>query len=297
MATLKSFMGVARGPFLLLPVTLVASGAAAAAWSGAFSLLRTVVALVGLVVLHMAVNILNEWSDYRRGIDLETVRTPFSGGSGTLPDGLMRSRTALVSGLVTAAIGLAIGLWFLTEIGPVMLPVLVLGGVAVLLYTDLFARAGVGEVFAGLGLGALPVAGTALVQEGWLPAAAVAAAFPAFCMTFNLLLLNEFPDESADRAGGRRNLVLMLGRRRAARVYVAAAVAVPVSLVVSVIAGWLPWPALAAVVPSALLVKPFAWALGDPEGPVPLPALGANVVWNLATNAVLAVALVVARWV
>jgi 1,4-dihydroxy-2-naphthoate octaprenyltransferase len=80
-------------------------------------------------------------------------------------------------------------------------------------------------------------------------------------------------------------------------VYVAAAVAVPVSLVVSVIAGWLPWPALAAVVPSALLVKPFAWALGDPEGPVPLPALGANVVWNLATNAVLAVALVVARWV
>jgi 1,4-dihydroxy-2-naphthoate octaprenyltransferase len=297
MATLKSFMGVARGPFLLLPVALVASGAAAAAWSGAFSLLRTVVALVGLVVLHMAVNILNEWSDYRRGIDLETVRTPFSGGSGTLPDGLMRSRTALVSGLVTAAIGLAIGLWFLTEIGPVMIPVLVLGGAAVLMYTDLLARAGVGEVFAGLGLGALPVAGTALVQEGWLPAAAVAAAFPAFCMTFNLLLLNEFPDESADRAGGRRNLVLLLGRRRAAWVYVAAAVAVPVSLVVSVIAGWLPWPALAAVVPSALLVKPFAWALGDPEGPVPLPALGANVVWNLATNAVLAVALVVARWV
>jgi len=296
MAFLKAFLGVARGPFLLLPVTLVAAGAAAAAWAGAFSPLRTIVALVGLVVLHMAVNILNEWSDYRRGIDLATERTPFSGGSGTLPDGLMRSRTALVSGLITAAVGLAIGLWFLTEIGPAMIPVLVLGGVAVLLYTDLFARAGIGEIFAGLGLGALPVAGTALVQEGWLPTAAVAAAIPAFCMTFNLLLLNEFPDESADRAGGRRNLVLMLGRRRAAWVYVGAAVAVPVSLVVSVVAGWLPWPALAAVVPSVLLVKPFEWALGDPDAPVPLPALGANVVWNLATNAVLAAGLVLARW-
>ncbi len=296
MASLKAFLGVARGPFLLLPVTLVAAGASAAAWAGAFSLLHTAVALVGLVVLHMAVNILNEWSDYRRGIDLETERTPFSGGSGTLPDGLMRSRTALISGLVTAAVGLAIGLWFLTEIGPVMIPVLVLGGAAVLLYTDLLARVGVGEIFAGLGLGALPVAGAALVQEGWLPTAAVAAAFPAFCMTFNLLLLNEFPDESADRAGGRRNLVLLLGRRRAAWVYVAAAAAVPVSLVVSVVAGWLPWQALAAAAPSVLLVKPFEWALGDPDGPVPLPALGANVVWNLATNAVLAVALVVARW-
>jgi len=296
MGALKAFLGVARGPFLLLPVTLVAAGAAAAAWAGAFSPLRTVVALVGLVVLHMAVNILNEWSDYRRGIDLATERTPFSGGSGTLPDGLMRSRTALVSGLVTAAVGLAIGLWFLTEIGPVMIPVLVLGGVAVLLYTALFARAGVGEIFAGLGLGALPVVGTALVQEGWLPSAAVAAAFPAFCMTFNLLLLNEFPDEAADRAGGRRNLVLLLGRRRAAWVYMAAAAAVPVSLVVSVVAGWLPWQALAAALPSVLLVKPFEWALGDPDGPVPLPALGANVVWNLATNTVLAAGLVLARW-
>jgi 1,4-dihydroxy-2-naphthoate octaprenyltransferase len=37
-------------------------------------------------------------------------------------------------------------------------------------------------------------------------------------MTFDLLLLNELPDEEADRAGGRRNLVLILGRRAAALV-------------------------------------------------------------------------------
>jgi 1,4-dihydroxy-2-naphthoate octaprenyltransferase len=297
MTTVQAYLGVARGPFLLLPVTLVAAGAAAAAWAGAFSWTRTLIALVGLVALHMAVNILNEWSDYRRGIDLETVRTPFSGGSGTLPAGAMEARTALVAGLANAAVGLVIGVWFLVVVGPVMLPILALGAVSVLLYTDVLARAGVGEFFAGLGLGALPVAGTAIVQEGWLPAAGVAAAFPAFCMTFNLLLLNEFPDEVADRRGGRRNLVLLLGRRGAAWVYVVAALAVPASLVVSVIAGWLPWAALAAVAPSLLLVKPVGWALGSPEAPVPLPAMGANVTWNLATNTVLAVGLVLARWV
>ena len=32
---------------------------------------------------------------------------------------------------------------------------------------------------------------------------ALAAGVPAFLMTFNLLFLNEFPDEEADRAGGR----------------------------------------------------------------------------------------------
>ena len=96
MPGIKEYASVARAPFHLLPPTLVASGAAAAAWDGAFSWLHTAVALVGLIALHMAVNILNEWSDMRTGIDLETERTPFSGGSGTLPAGGMGGRTALV---------------------------------------------------------------------------------------------------------------------------------------------------------------------------------------------------------
>ena len=70
MAGIKEYASVARAPFLLLPPTLVAAGAAAAAWDGAFSWARTLLALIGLVSLHMAVNILNEWSDMRTGIDL-----------------------------------------------------------------------------------------------------------------------------------------------------------------------------------------------------------------------------------
>ena len=68
-----------------LSVTLVATGAAAGAYEGGFRWSRTFLALVGLVALHAAVDALNEVSDMRRGIDLNTRRTPFSGGSGTLP--------------------------------------------------------------------------------------------------------------------------------------------------------------------------------------------------------------------
>ncbi|MCU0304710.1 MAG: prenyltransferase [Thermoanaerobaculales bacterium] len=294
MAGLKHFAGVARTPFLLLPPTLVASGAAAAAWDGHFSWLHTLAALLGLVALHMAVNTLNEWSDMRTGIDLETERTPFSGGSGTLPGGGMSSRTALVFGLACAAVGLAVGLWFMPRIGVALVPLMVLGGVCVLAYTDVLARLGVGEVAAGFGLGAGPVVGTALVQDGSWSRAAVAAGVPAFFMTFNLLFLNEFPDEQADRHGGRRNLVILLGRRRAALVYAAAAIATPLSIAAAVVAGWLPAPALIGALPSLLLFRPLQWAAGDTEQPVPIPALAANVVWNLATNALLAVGLVIA---
>ena len=109
---MKSYLGVARANFLLLPVTLVAVGAAAAACDGAFDLVTTIAALLGLVALHAAVNAFNEYSDFRRGIDLETERTPFSGGSGTLPGG-EPARIALGVGIGGSVFGIIVGIYFL----------------------------------------------------------------------------------------------------------------------------------------------------------------------------------------
>ncbi len=292
--TIEAVLGVARAPFLLLSVTLVACGAAAGAYTGHFSWLATVLALVGLVCLHASVNALNEASDMRTGIDLRTARTPFSGGSGTLPRGLMTPAQAQAFGLAMAGVGLIIGVYFLSRIGWALLPIVVLGAISVLAYTEVLARIGVGEIFAGLGLGLLPVMGAAIVQDGRLGPAAAAAAIPAFLMTFNLLLLNEFPDEQADIAGGRQNLVVLFGRRGAALVYAFAALATPVWIVVAVLLHMLPLVALAGALPSVMLAQPLRWAFGDTREPIPLPALGANVTWNLATNSLLAVALFVA---
>jgi 1,4-dihydroxy-2-naphthoate octaprenyltransferase len=291
---LAPWLGVARAPFLLLPVTLVASGAAAAAYEGAFGWRPTLLALVGLLLLHAAVNALNEASDMTTGIDLKTTRTPFSGGSGTLPAGRLSVRATRVFAYGCAVIGGLIGGWFALRLGPMFAVLMAVGAASVLFYSDVFARTGVGEIFAGLGLGTLPIWGAAWVQGQPPGPAALWAGVPGFFMTFNLLLLNEFPDEEADRAGGRRNLVLMLGRKGAALVYAAAVVLTPASVVVAVVLRALPVHALAAVVPSFVLAKPFLWAFGDTREPVPIPALGANVVWNLATNTVLALALVVA---
>ena len=294
MADPKSFAGIARAPFLTLPVTLVAVGAAAAAYDGAFSWLRTVMAFVGLLSLHVAANVFNEVSDMRTGIDENTEPTPFSGGSGTLPAGAMSIRTASIFGVCTAAVGLVIGLWFVTLVGWVLVPFMVLGAVFVVWYTDVLTKIGIGEVAAGLGLGGLAVAGVALVQSGVIGPAAIAAAIPATFMTFNLLLLNEFPDEAADREGGRRHLVIRLGRPAAAIVYAVAGLLTPISIVAAVVMDALPLVSLVALLPSLLLVKPLQWAFTAPADAVPIPALGANVAWNQLTNLVLAGTLVAA---
>ncbi|MGB6993514.1 MAG: UbiA family prenyltransferase, partial [Thermoanaerobaculia bacterium] len=120
---LKGYAGVARANFLLLPFTLVAAGAAAAAFDGDFNLFHTLLALVGLLGLHAAVNALNEVSDFRRGIDLETVRTPFSGGSGTLPSGVLRPHEGLGVAATGALAGLAVGVYFLGAFGWRMVPI------------------------------------------------------------------------------------------------------------------------------------------------------------------------------
>ncbi|MDZ7842283.1 MAG: prenyltransferase [Gammaproteobacteria bacterium] len=290
----RAFAGVSRAPFLALPFVLVAAGAAAAAYDGSFSWLRTIAALVGLLSLHIAANIFNEVSDFHTGIDERTERTPFSGGSGTLPSGIMSVQTATVFGLFAAVVGLAIGVWFYALVGWKLLPFMTLGAIFVVGYTDVLTRLGIGEIAAGLGLGGLPIAGVALVQGGAIGPAAIAAAVPATFMTFNLLLLNEFPDESADRVGGRRHLVIRLGRPAAAKVYALAGLLVPTSIALSVGLGLLPIPVLAAVLPSLLLVKPLRWAFKTPTEPVPIPALGVNVVWNLLTNLLVAATLTLA---
>jgi 1,4-dihydroxy-2-naphthoate octaprenyltransferase len=289
---LAGFLGVARAPFLALPVTLVASGAAAQAWAGTFSWPRTLLALVGLVAMHVAVNALNEASDFESGIDLVTARTPFSGGSGAIPGQLISSRDARRTGWTAVLVGAAIGGWFLVRDGWALVPILLAGLVLVTGYSTRFARMGLGELAAGLGLGFLPVLGVAIAQGAPASDAAWAAAFPAFFMTFNLLLLNEFPDEAADRAGRRKNLVLQLGRRPAAWLYLLAAAAVPASILFGVAAGAMPRPCLLGLLPSLLLVGPARWALATPDQPVPVGALASNVLWNLGTNALLAVGFV-----
>lgn len=297
MSKLSAIAGVARAPFLALPVTLVAAGAAAAAYDDRASVLPTGLALIGLVALHAAVNAFNEASDIKTGIDLHTTRTPFSGGSGTLPAGALSPEGAIGVGVAGSLIGLVIGAYFLWRIGWWPLAAIMgVGAISVLIYTQVFARSGVGEVFAGLGLGLLPVVGTALVQDGVIGSAAWAAGIPAFLMTFNLLLLNEFPDEQADRAGGRRNLVLLLGRRRSALVFALAAIATPASIAVAVMSGVLPVFALIGALPSWFVAPAVRWAFTRPGEPVPIPAMAGNVIWNLATNVLMAAGLGLAAW-
>ena len=285
---LAAYARVARAPFLALPVTLVVLGTATAALDGGFDPVAAGLAFLGLLALHVSINARNEYRDYQSGVDFETEPTPFSGGSGALPEGAIDPVAARHLATATAMVGALVGAYFLLEVGLVLLPILVVGAISVLFYTSHLARYGLGELFAGLGLGGFPVLGTALVQVGSITPAMILASVPATILTVQLLLLNEFPDVEADRMGNRKNLIHRLGRPAAGKLYVVAGLAVPVSILGGWLLGPLPRWSLLGAVPSLLLLRPSRWALTRPETELPVDAQRDNVLWILGTNLALA---------
>jgi 1,4-dihydroxy-2-naphthoate octaprenyltransferase len=216
---LKVWCKEIRPKFLLLSLVLVLLGTAISLNEGYFNWLKFFLTILGLLLAHTSVNILNDYYDYKSGIDLETTRTAFSGGSGILTQGLLKPKSVYIFGVVSLAAAFPIGIYLTFISGWQLLPLIIFGGLGIYLYTSFLTKWLIGELWAGLGLGMLPVLGTYFVQVGSYGLEAFVASLAPGFLTANLLLLNEFPDFEADRKGGRYNLVIALGRKKASRLY------------------------------------------------------------------------------
>jgi len=230
---LKTLGTSSRPAFLLLTLASVFLGYAVAAPAvDGVETGRLLLVLAGALAAHASVNQLNEYFDFRSGLDLQTQRTPFSGGSGALPADPGGAAAVLVSGLVTLAFCIGIGLYLAWTAGPAILLVGIPGVLLVVAYTQwLTRRPWLCLAAPGLAFGPLMVTGTAFVLSGEYSTTAAVVSLVPFFLASNLLLLNQYPDVEADRAAGRHHLLIVHGARVGALVYVSfllAAFAVPV---------------------------------------------------------------------
>ncbi len=290
MTKIGCWMKAIRAPLLSVPTALVFLGTAVGISEGAFEVWRAVLALAGLILLQSSLMFLNDYSDFHTGIDFHTSPTPFSGGSGMLRAGLIEPGDIYFAGVACLVGGSAILLILVYLIDVRLLPFLVVGVFAVSSYTDFLQRHALGEVFSGLALGLLPVIGSAFVQTESYSAACVAAGFVSAILSFNLLLLCEFPDLEADILGGRRNLVMILGRKTAGRLYSALMCVMYVWIVSAVAANVFPVLCLLALTTIPIAWKPIKWAWTKAAAcEVTVNDLAANVAAILATITLLGV--------
>lgn len=298
MAPLSDLLGPLKVRFLLLTPACVAAGVGTAFWrTGRLDWGAALLALGGAVAAHAAVNALNEYSDFRSGIDARTRRTPFSGGSGTLQRRPELAGYTLRVGLALALVTALIGLHFALRFGPSLLPLGLAGLALVLLYTPWINRnAAVCLVAPGLGFGICMVMGTDLLLGGGYSWAGFFASLVPFFLVNNLLLLNQFPDLAADRWGGRRHLLIARGLRVGATVYALFNAGAFLSLVGGVLAGALPPLGLLGLTLLPLAALASRGAFRYEEGsPGFLSALALNVVVNLAAPSLLAVGCFLSR--
>ena len=292
---MKVFFLETRPQFLLLSVVLAFLGTSIAWYDGAFHLHYAVLAFVGLLLAHISVNVLNDYFDYRSGIDLATKRTPFSGGSGILPAATLRPRQVLWFGLIAFLLTIPVGIYFVLAIGWPLLPLILAGAVCLLLYTPLLTKTGWPEWAPGVGLGTLPVLGAYFVQNGEYTLPAVVAAIPSGILVHNLLFLNEFPDAEADRKGGRKTLPITLGKARASVLYSALTFATYAWIIGGVAWGVMPALSLVALLTLPLAVKAIQGALKYDDETKLLPALGSNVMVVLLTQLLMGIGYILAR--
>lgn len=283
-----------RLPFLILTPACVLLGLGTAVWTaGTVSIPLAVLAFAGALCAHISVNAFNEYFDFKSGLDLMTKRTPFSGGSGTLPGNPAMAHIALrIAWITFTATGL-IGVYFLYVRGFYLLPLGLLGLTIIFVYTPWLTRNALLCLIApGLGFGPLMVMGTDFVLTGEYSWTAFIASLIPFFLVNDLLLLNQFPDAEADRGIGRRHFPIMFGNRASAFVYGTFLCFTYLSIVVGVLLNYLPKFSLLGLLTIIIAVPAFIGAVLFAENEKKLvPYMGMNVVINIVTPVLVAVGL------
>lgn len=296
MAELKVLLGPMRLPFLLLTPCCVLLGIGTAVWTaGPVSAFRIALILIGAMAAHISVNALNEYFDFKSGLDFRTKRTPFSGGSGTLPAHAQAARTALITGLTTLAIIVFIGIYFLTIVGSGLLPLGLLGIFLIVFYTRwLTGNPWLSLIAPGLGFGPFMVMGTDFVLTGAYSWTALVASLVPFFLVSDLLLLNQFPDIEADKSVGRKHFPIFAGARISSLIYGVFLLLAYVSIILGVGLAYLPISSLLGLVTIGVAIPAFigAYRYGSDAAKL-APFMSMNVLINLVTPVLVATGLLI----
>jgi 1,4-dihydroxy-2-naphthoate octaprenyltransferase len=273
-----------RLPFLSATIVPVVLGIAIAARHGSFDLLTAVLTVIGASFVQLGLNVANDVFDTAQGADdANLTPTKFSGGSRVIQYGLVSFRQ--MAGIATffyVGAGL-IGLVLLALRGSLALLIIgVVGFIVSIGYTApplKFVYRGLGEVAVAIGFGPLMLLGAYVVQTGgalsWEP---VVASLPIALLVALILYVNEIPDRRGDARAGKRTLPVRLSKPTVIAIYRVAAIAAYVILVVGVVVGQLPIPALLALLSAPLALQVSRGLEPNYDNPYGLMAvMGVNV--------------------
>ena len=286
---LSTWLRVIRIRFLLASVIAVSNGLAITYWKySTIDPLYAILTYIGVVFLHASVDLLNDYWDYKRGIDVSTKRTKFSGGTGVLPENLLEPRTVYIAGLIFLVLGASIGTYFIMVRGIAIAIILGFAVTAIYFYSTKIVNAGLGELFVAI-KGAMIVLGSLYVQNATLDLAALYGGAIVGLLSATVLFINSFPDYEADKSKGRRTLVIIFGRKAASTIFPIFIIAAYALIAGGIFFGLTKVYSLITFVSMPLAIKSALALRKDPESIDNIvPAMASTVTYSRITGFMLA---------
>ena len=210
-----------RIKFILASIIAVSNGVAISYWkTGTIDPGYVLLTYFGIMCLHISVDLLNDYSDFKRGIDTNTKRTRYSGGTGVIPEKLINPKVIYFVGVVFLILGGLIGLYFVTVKGIVILILLSFAIISIYFYSTNIVNAGLGELFVAV-KGCMIVMGSYYIQSNIIDLTSVFVGIIVGLLSSVVLLVTSFPDYDADKKGGRRTLVILSGKENSVKIFTA----------------------------------------------------------------------------
>jgi len=216
---LSVWLRVIRVRFLLASVIAVSLGLALNWWQN-FSIdpFDAILIFAGVMALHASVDLLNDYWDFKRGIDTKTKRTKMSGGTGVLPEGLLKPTSVYRAGIAFLIIGSVIGGYFVITDGIIVGIILGFAIISIYFYSTKIVDSGLGEFFVAV-KGSMIVIGAYYIQSGEITIESILGGIVVGVLSSLVLFIASFPDHDADKSQGRKSLVISVGKEKAAKLF------------------------------------------------------------------------------
>jgi 1,4-dihydroxy-2-naphthoate octaprenyltransferase len=221
---LVAWWKLSRVPFLSVGILpLILGFVLAWRWGYKGPLGLYVFSTIAVLLIMWMTYYLGEWNDLE-GDRINQNFNQFSGGSRVLVKGALPPWVSLLLayGCLIGAVLIVFYLYFQYQTDP---RIFLLGGMGIFIgffYSSKPFRLsyhGLGEILIAFCYGWLPIAASFFLVTGFFTPQITLLSVPVGLSIFNVILINEFPDEEADRAVGKRNLVVRYGKERMGDLY------------------------------------------------------------------------------
>jgi len=284
-------MRAIRIRFMLASLIAVASGISIAFWKhGVFNFTYAALTFAGVICLHASVDLLNDYWDYKRGTDIIAKRTKFSGGTGVLPDNLLKPRMVYAAAVIFLILGVLTGTYFVIIRGIAIAIILGFAIVSIWFYSTSIVNSGLGELFVAI-KGTLIVLGSFYVQTEVIDPSAIYVGAIIGILSASVLFANSFPDYDADRYTGRRTLLNMIGKQKGSRLFPILVMIPYILILAGIFLGYTKFLSLACMASIPYAIKAIKHIDQYKHIDKFVPVMAATVIYARITGLVLALSL------